>query len=472
MSNRTLTNGGAVDQTVFVRNDQKSDVIAAPPPHLPSIIADIRRAHRDRKFAMAVRISIENMLGSFLRAQSGWRKDLPKAQRAAIKKKALAAIATGKKIIKREEKLAASALSGAKPRATPKPLAGETDQFFTTYGGHIIGTLRGLTINCAMEDSSASEMGRLARTLPVAPWFLKNIFSTSALQLGVIIGECGDLTTWPDGNKMTVSQMRKRLGLAPYTKDGVTRSGAGWRRKGGLSKDDWIGAGYNQERRSLMYVIGDLLVKKKGPYRDIYLKRKKDELAKAAARGLTVRPSKDIPKGSESEFISKKQIHLMAQRYMEQRVAKDVFLAWRRANDSTRPVDALPAATLSAQAERSATYGAITKTELPSATYAAVKAVRGGHAALDAQKADASPLSSAKAEQPRARRRVKPLCDLPGATNSGRPERRVAKMNVKPNRTLLRASLKPVAAKAAKRRTKIALKPILRVSAATHSNAG
>lgn len=465
MSNRKLTNGGVVSQRAIVGGSDHA-LGAAAPPDLSTTIAEIRRAHRDRKFTMSVRVCMENKLGSYLRGLLGWSLKLPKARQKKIKATALAAIDTGRRVIKRDAKLK------EKPNARYKPVKGEADPFFVEFRGYIIGTLAGLATNNAIEDHATAEMDRLSRLLPVAPWFLENIFSTSALQLGVIIGECGDLTTWPDGNKMTVSQMRKRLALAPFTKDGVTRAGSSWRRIGGLSKDDWIRAGYNQERRSLIYVIGDLLIKKKGLYRDIYLKRKKDEMAKAAAQGLTVRPSKSIPKGRESEFISKKQIHLRAQRYMEQRVAKHVFLAWRRAIATLVTRSRMPAATLSAQAERSAMLPMGPSLVLPSAVNTAVKAVRGGHLVRVPREDHASPLLSAKADKPRASRCVTPSSVLPGANNSGKPERRGAKFRVKANGTLPRAALKPVAAKVAKRKAAVALKPKNPVPSASTSTAG
>jgi hypothetical protein len=53
--------------------------------------------------------------------------------------------------------------------------------------------------------------------------------------------------------------------------------------------------------------VGDPLIKGngKGPYRTLYLARKKLEIAKAKAAGLKVAPAAKIPDKRRDEFMSK-----------------------------------------------------------------------------------------------------------------------------------------------------------------------
>jgi len=103
-------------------------------------------------------------------------------------------------------------------------------------------------------------------------------------------------------------------------------------RQGGLAKtapkEAWIAHGYNRQRRSRMWNIGDALIKNGVLYRKVYLARKEYERKRAEANGLTVAPSAKIPKGRAAEFMSDGHIHRRAQRYMEKRLLRDLWQAW------------------------------------------------------------------------------------------------------------------------------------------------
>lgn len=160
---------------------------------------------------------------------------------------------------------------------------------------------------------------KLAATLPVWEAF-KDVRGFGPASLGVIVAESGDLSNYSNHSKLW-----KRMGLAVM--DG--------KRQGGLTKnapkEDWIKHGYVAERRSLIWNIGDALIKanQDGRYRTIYLKRKEIERAKAEALGLTVAPAAKIPAKRASEFMSEGHIHRKAQRYMEKRLLRDLWQAWR-----------------------------------------------------------------------------------------------------------------------------------------------
>ena len=179
-------------------------------------------------------------------------------------------------------------------------------------------------------------MDRLARTLPAWQWFEGHVFKTSAVSLAVIVGEAGDLSRYANPAKLW-----KRMGVALV----------GDVRQGGLAKNaakaEWIAHGYSRQRRSRLWNIGDSLVKKQGYLREVYLARKAYERVKAEARGLTVAPAAKIPAKRAAEFMSDGHVHRRAQRYMEKRMLRDLWSAWRAASISAEPTTSLPPATIS-----------------------------------------------------------------------------------------------------------------------------
>jgi hypothetical protein len=100
----------------------------------------------------------------------------------------------------------------------------------------------------------------------------------------------------------------------------------------GASKDDWIAHGYNPSRRSAIWNIGDTMLKAQirkikddagedtgertalGIYGEVYLARKQYELAR-------------------NPEMTPMQIHRRSQRYMEKRLLKNLWQAWRRTKD-------------------------------------------------------------------------------------------------------------------------------------------
>jgi len=184
------------------------------------------------------------------------------------------------------------------------------------------------------------ELALLARELPAAEW-IKATPGIALPSLAAIVGEAGDLS-----NYSTHSKLWKRMGMAPFTKNGITRSGKQWKIKGGLTADDWKEFGYKSTRRSVMFVIEDSMTKAQGPYREIYLARKQSLRDRAARNGLTVAPSAKIPDKHRDQFISDGHIDQDAKRYMGKRLLRDLWRAWRRADlalsETTR--DVVPAA--------------------------------------------------------------------------------------------------------------------------------
>lgn len=146
-----------------------------------------------------------------------------------------------------------------------------------------------------------------------------------------IIGEAGDL--W---NYANPAKLWKRFGLGLI--------GSGERQRKFTEAAKALEAGYSPTRRSLMYVIGDSLIKPQGPYRDLYLQRLAIEHAKAIAEGLipaTTTAStvaswveRGLPALSKVSKLTKDHrgaghMAQRAQRYVEKRLLRDLWRAWR-----------------------------------------------------------------------------------------------------------------------------------------------
>lgn len=156
--------------------------------------------------------------------------------------------------------------------------------------------LEGIAANRKMiEDKIKS----FAEQLPVAEWWNSHR-GCSSFGLGRIVGESGNLSNYPNPDKL-----KKRMGLAPYK----GRAGGTWRRKGGLTSEEWEDLGYNPKRRSVMFVICDAIIKSRGAWRPIYDKAKEDW-------------AKSHPE------CSKGQVHLHAHRVLGQQALIKLWAVW------------------------------------------------------------------------------------------------------------------------------------------------
>lgn len=169
----------------------------------------------------------------------------------------------------------------------------------------------------------------MMQTLHVAP-FVESTRGFGWVGLMQIIGEAGDLSNYANPAKLW-----KRFGL------GLISSGERQRKFTDAAKARE--AGYSPTRRSLMYVIGDSLIKQKGPYRDLYLQRLAIEHAKAVTEGLipaTTTAStvaswqeRGLPALTKVSKLTKEcrsagHMALRAQRYVEKRLLRDLWRAW------------------------------------------------------------------------------------------------------------------------------------------------
>ncbi len=262
-------------------------------PDIHDAIDEIVMWHRDRSFFMEQRKRGHLALASNLRTRLGWSPVLPEKESSRIRKQALELVKTG-----REN---ARALKAGKPFDCDEP-------DYLRFQAFILAALAGDEHAETNERIAEKNMIRLAESLPVWAAWAKYIHGFGALGLAIIVGEAGDLSGYA-----THSKLWKRMGVAVMGPgDGVDDVRQGGLKKGAAA-EDWIAHGYSRQRRSRLFTIGDSLIKKPNPYRDLYLERKGVERVK-------------LPDAS------KMHIHRRAQRYMEKRLLRDLWKAWRRAS--------------------------------------------------------------------------------------------------------------------------------------------
>lgn len=157
------------------------------------------------------------------------------------------------------------------------------------------------------------QMAKQAATLPVAEW-VSGVRGLGLGSLAAIVGEAGDIGTYT-----TVSRLWKRMGLAVV---------GGERQRKHADAEKALEHGYNPSRRSVMWSVGASVFKAQsertdkktgkvtppGEYRQVYDTRKEYEL------------SRGLPKG---------HAHNRSTRYMEKRILRDLWRAWREAMRGT-----------------------------------------------------------------------------------------------------------------------------------------
>jgi hypothetical protein len=178
------------------------------------------------------------------------------------------------------------------------------------------------------------EMIKIARQLPVYAW-VKTVKGFGEKNLACLVAETGDLSNYANPSKVW-----KRMGLA------VIR---GERQRKTTDADLAIEMGYSPERRAIVFVLGDCLIKGQGrdkdagPYRkayDEYKARKTSEMVPVCmgCKGTgKVKKKKKLVKCSNCNGTGgpapwgccKNHRAVAAQRYMEKRVLRDLWRAWR-----------------------------------------------------------------------------------------------------------------------------------------------
>ena len=155
------------------------------------------------------------------------------------------------------------------------------------------------------------QMEKLAPELPGWEW-CQSVRGLGPHSYAQIVAETGNALNYP-----TVAKVWKRMGLA------VIR---GERQRRVLDKELAIEMGYDARRRAIMHVIGENLLRCSDPYyRPLYDKRKAFELEKAPDAKPIVH-------------------HKRALRYIEKRLLREMWRAWRSATELMSPRVSLPSA--------------------------------------------------------------------------------------------------------------------------------
>lgn len=168
-------------------------------------------------------------------------------------------------------------------------------------------------------------LAKLAKSLPVAPW-VESVRGVGLGSLAAIVGESGDV-----GSYRNPSCLWKRMGLAVFD---------GQRQRKVADRDLAILMGYSPSRRSVMWNVGDCIVKAGGPLRELYDQRKAYEVAKNEAGDYAERAAQELKrieakaarKILESGRLTPAHIHNRSKRYIEKRFLKLLWQQWRKAN--------------------------------------------------------------------------------------------------------------------------------------------
>jgi len=178
----------------------------------------------------------------------------------------------------------------------------DMDMLRETY----IATEAAITPLNNLRKAIESEMKKKARALDVFPW-VKGIYGLSEYGLAQIIGEAGDLS-----NYKSVAAVWKRFGLA-CDASGRRQGTVPAEITGEARKQMYIEDGYVPRRRSIMYCIGESIVKvNKGTYNAHYRRRKDYEAGR----------------GDENKPKNKMHAHRRAMRYSTKMLLKDLYLEW------------------------------------------------------------------------------------------------------------------------------------------------
>lgn len=190
-----------------------------------------------------------------------------------------------------------------------------------------------------LEQQSAAyekSLMKLAKQLPVFR-LMHHFPGLSAYGLAKIVGEAGDLGAYHKG----IAGIWSRLGLAPYAGKAVTKG------RPGLTPDEWTALGYSPSRRSTIWNIGGSIVggMGRGPrpfvgedwranpaynrYQRLFIERLIHEAEKDPE--THARPPTAEGKMSFSAHAANR-----AKRYVEKRMIKRLWIAWRACDRAAR----------------------------------------------------------------------------------------------------------------------------------------
>ena len=229
-------------------------------PSIQVLVSELRELQRQRVCNLKSRIMIVNRLTASVATMTGYHGGMEESERTkrfAEAAKLISRVKAGEKASEIEQHCAALILG-----------SGHSIDAFD----HVVGQFE-------------KQMIAVARQLPVYAWLqLPEQRGFGEKSLAIIVGEAGDLSAYANPGKLW-----KRMGCAPFEKNGVMRMPSTWRAsKPGLSADEWTELGYCPRRRSDLWNIEEALIKgnQTGPYRARYLQAKATMEAKHPEYGI------------------------------------------------------------------------------------------------------------------------------------------------------------------------------------------
>lgn len=246
---------------------------------LTETLAQIRALHRRNVFAIKMQIGVSNQLLAFVRVNyCGYRGDMSDKQRTECAKAAM-------NLIK-----ACSDISVTTPDVLElRPIVGAAMATKEPWD--------------VVRITTEKEMSRLVKKLPAFQW-ADRVSGFGAMSFARVVAETGDLSLYDD-----VSKVWKRMGL------GLVDGG----RQRKVAGDAALAHGYSPARRSIMFVIGDCIIRAQI--------RKVDDTATATGFYGRLYLDRKIVE-ADREGITKAHAHNRAKRYMEKRLLKDLWAQW------------------------------------------------------------------------------------------------------------------------------------------------
>lgn len=258
----------------------------------------IRARSRERLYAITQQSRADRSCEAFVAGALGYRgKDTEESDRARLFK-------TAAKLIAALEKGADTSFLGVDAALV------------TRLAPAILASAAGRRGFDELREAAEQDMAALAETLPAMAW-VRGVPGLGPRGLAVIVGAAGDL-----GNYANPGKLWKRFGLAPYK----GRAASTWRRRGGLSADDWTAVGFSPRRLGQLYGVVTVPVfmhKAKGVYGLVYAEAK----ARYDQRVIATAP---LPMTDAEKWVPARA-DMAARRYMTKRLLRDLWSAWRAA---------------------------------------------------------------------------------------------------------------------------------------------
>lgn len=172
------------------------------------------------------------------------------------------------------------------------------------------------------KEELMKEIEEYLETLPLYTNFLKNIKGLGAKTSAKLIAGIGDMTRFENPAKLW-----KYCGYGSYYIDDTTGEKKAAKKKAGVQMD------WNPKMKSLMFIIGENMIKKGSPYKTIYNKRKEITLFKHPEwHNLNPDGTKNTGKN-----MHPKHAHNDAQRVMIKRFLAELWVAGYKAQGIEPP---------------------------------------------------------------------------------------------------------------------------------------